>query len=284
MQSIALVPRGMQIDASEMARVASAIQIQLTRDFAPAWGIDAVCTAFPNVGSVPAGYLHVLVVPDAGGKAGFHGHVNGQPAFAVVQYAADGTWSVAASHEVIEMLVDPRGDRLVQGPDPINAHGRVHYLMEICDPCQGQPFSYQVDHNHSAAVADFCLPSFYGLGSAGPPYSKRGNVPTSFSVSNGGVLSYRTSDSKWFQLQAVGGPTRIVQVDPDALFGASGDDIHNFRGALDRHVKRYLGPPVKAPKGVGARRYAAIRELARVKAAQQCEALRARLDALGLVE
>lgn len=153
--------------------------------------------------------------------------------------------------------------------------------MEICDPCQGPLFAYQVDHNHPAAVSDFCMPSFYGLGNAGPPYSKRGNVSTAFSVEDGGVLSFQVANQDWFQLQAIGGPTRIVQVDQGALLGALGDD-HNFRGTLDRLGRTYGGPPVLKARSRGARKYIEIQKLARARAQQEVDLLTARLNALGM--
>jgi hypothetical protein len=66
------------VDAGELARVAAAIQRQVTRDFAPAWGIHATVDVFPRLdftfrgrlcahGGVP--YLSEL---DASGDAAAH--------------------------------------------------------------------------------------------------------------------------------------------------------------------------------------------------------------------
>ena len=49
------------VDAGELARVAAAIQRQVMRDFAPAWGIRATVDFFPLLEAVPADYWPVVL-------------------------------------------------------------------------------------------------------------------------------------------------------------------------------------------------------------------------------
>ena len=159
MQLVALIPQGPRISSSEMSAVASAIQVQLQRDFA-VWGISAGCTWFPKVEDMPVGVWPVFIKANAAGIAGFHARPDTDahppiPPFAVVGYASDGAWSVSASHEILEMLVDPRGDAMARGPDPTDPSRSVDFLMEICDPCQGPHFAYQVDDHQWPRVSDF---------------------------------------------------------------------------------------------------------------------------------
>lgn len=245
MQPIALVPRGLTIPATELAEVSSAIQIQLMRDFGPAWGVQASCVAYPSLVDVPSGYLPIFVVPDAKGKAGMHypaAHPD-EPPFAIVTYQTNLMWSCAASHEVIELLVDPTGARFVIGQSPIASGAMVSFLVEACDPCQDIAFAYQVDGQHAALVSDFCLPSYYGLGLSTAPFSFRGSVLAPFSVGIGGYLSWRDDAGEWFQLRSIAGPAQVFG--PLSAADVLGDQPPpSYRGWLDRLVTGYAGPEI----------------------------------------
>jgi hypothetical protein len=68
------------------------------------------------------------------GAAGIHEDKNGQP-FALVTASSNlDEWSSTASHEALEMLIDPFGNRLVAGDSPKSDQGRVSFLVEVCDP------------------------------------------------------------------------------------------------------------------------------------------------------
>ncbi|MCD0505836.1 DNA-processing protein DprA, partial [Bordetella petrii] len=99
---------------SQLTRVAAALQKQAIRDFAPLWQIPASVDAFDSLHDVPVGYWPMIVRDDIGepGAAGVHMDKNGQP-FSLIQYSD--SWSLTASHEMLEMLGDPWGNRLVAG-------------------------------------------------------------------------------------------------------------------------------------------------------------------------
>jgi len=67
----------------------------------------------------------VIIVADVKGAAGVHLDRNGQP-FALVEYG-QGWWSLTASHETLEMLADPWGNRLIAGNSPKPDQGRVEF-------------------------------------------------------------------------------------------------------------------------------------------------------------
>jgi hypothetical protein len=242
MQPIALVPRNMTIAPDELALVASAVQIQLLRDFGPAWNIQASLTAFATLAAVPQGSLIVFLVADANGRAGLHFRPqSGQPPFALVTYRADGLWSVALSHEVIELLVDPVGNRMFEGPDPQDPTSRVQFLAEPCDPCQDVTFSYQIDPSHHVYVSDFCLPAFYGLGTGSAPFTHRRSILTPYSVASGGYLSWRSDSNEWFQLSAMSGAAQFIHVSESDVLSDRTKNL-NYRGTLDRKSSNYSGP------------------------------------------
>src|SRR5690348_12372196 len=128
---LALVPVA-NIKFNDVAKVSAAIQKQIIRDFTPIWSVEATIDAFPTPNDVPVGYFPIFIVDtfDTGGQ---HKSVNNQP-FALV--AAGKSWSLAASHEALEMLVDPDGNRLVAGTSPVDSQARVEFLVEVCDPCR----------------------------------------------------------------------------------------------------------------------------------------------------
>src|SRR5262249_54288288 len=108
LQHIAMVPGTEHLDMSELPQVSAAIQQQLARHVSPIWQLNATVSAYQHLQDVPQGYWIVLITDkDLGrGIEGFHEDEHGQP-FALVRYEPD--WSAAASHEIIEMMIDPFG-------------------------------------------------------------------------------------------------------------------------------------------------------------------------------
>jgi hypothetical protein len=154
---------------------------------------------FTRPEDIPETYWPVIVRDDisAFAPAGFHGHVGSRPR-AVVQYAEG--WSLAASHETLEMLANPFGDRLVRGQSVMPGQGEVDYLVEVCDPCEDPRFGYTVN---GEMVSDFVVPDYFGsAGTAGAEYSFCGSVKAQHDVLMNGYLTWRdpTSDH-WWQLR-----------------------------------------------------------------------------------
>src|ERR1039458_10668080 len=156
LNQVALVSQSDRIQPNELAQVSAAIQKQVSRDVAPAWNIDTSVDSFQSLDDVPLGYWSVVIMDqipyDAGG---IHlNKKNGQP-FALVAYSDE--WSVTTSHETIEMLVDPSGNRTVAANSPKPKQGRVLVLVEACDPSEASQFGYTVN---GILVSDFYTPRF----------------------------------------------------------------------------------------------------------------------------
>ena len=151
---IALTTLTSRVDMGDLVEVAAALQNQATRDLGHIWGIAATVNAFAY-DQIPVGYWPVFVydhVPDA---AGVHMTEQGQP-YALVQYGP--TWSLTASHECMEMLVDPSGMMTKPGPSIMPDQGRVEYLVEVCDPCESVSFAYSIN---GVTVSDFYTPHYF---------------------------------------------------------------------------------------------------------------------------
>ena len=170
---VALVSEVKQVKPPELCRVSAALQRQVARDFGPIWQINATVDAFVSLEDVPVGYWPMIVETqlDQPGAAGIHLDKDGQP-FSLIEY--NDTWSLTASHECLEMLADPFGNRLAAGQSPKSNQGRVEFLVEVADPCEAVAFSYRVN---GQVVSDFYTPNYFDpIKSGGTRYSFSGAV------------------------------------------------------------------------------------------------------------
>ena len=137
-----------------MDRVARALQTQVDRDLDPVWGVRARVEVAAE-DAVPSGAWPIYVLDEPRHGLGVHVDPNGRP-YAETRSGAD--WSLRASHELLEMLADPDGQRFMLGRCTATRSPRlqVGYLVEVCDPCQ--TFHYEVD---GVVVSDFVTPDYY---------------------------------------------------------------------------------------------------------------------------
>ncbi len=190
---VALVADTEAVSRREVTRVAAALDKQVTRDFGPLWGGLATVDPVFSLEDVPVGYWPIVLrdrikVP---GADGFHKDRFGQP-FARV--ALTDSWSLTASHECLEMLADPFGDRMIPGPSPKEEEGRVSYLVEVCDPPESEEFAYTAN---DVLVSDFITPSFYDpVKAEGTRYSFTGAVKEPRQVLEGGYISWRNQTNE----------------------------------------------------------------------------------------
>jgi hypothetical protein len=195
--NLALVSQVPDVELADLSRVAAAVQKQIIRDFGPIWNIEAGITAFGGVEDVPVDYWIVCLCYSVPSGNGGHRDCDGRPA-AFVEWTDD--WSLSASHEVLEMLVDPWGKRLVAGPSIKPDQGRVEYLVEVSDPCQSLEFAYTIN---GEVVSDFYTPRYFDpVISSGVRYSYSGKVTEPRQVLKGGYLSWFDSvGRRWWQSQ-----------------------------------------------------------------------------------
>jgi hypothetical protein len=227
---VALVSEESKIKAAELAKVAGALSKQISRDFGPIWKINADVAAYEQLEDVPLDYWPIIVKDDIGdpSAAGYHEDKHGQP-FSLVQY--DGSWSLTASHECLEMLADPFGRRTVAGESPVKGQGRVNFLVEVCDPCEAASCAYTIN---GIQVSDFYTPNYFDpMPSDGVRYSYTGKLKEPRQVLKDGYLSwYVPSTKKWWQRNWFGG-TKAVDgaIKNFTLTGT------NVRAAIDRHTE-----------------------------------------------
>jgi hypothetical protein len=226
--NLALVSEVEGHDPADVARVAAALQRQAARDFGPIWDVCATVDAFPALEDVPVGYWPMIVRDDieVEGAAGIHLDKEGQP-FALITYSD--SWSLTASHEMLEMLGDPSGNRLIPGQSPHPDQGRVEFLIEVCDPSEGAEFGYTVN---DILVSDFYTPRFFEpVAVQGARYSFTGAIEAPREILRGGYISWHdpVSDHWWQQ--------RWFDAEPEFLdLGVFEESTQSLRAEIDRRT------------------------------------------------
>lgn len=209
---VALVSLTDEISARDLQQAGAAVQKQLVRDFLPVWGLRATLDTFADLSSVPSDYLQVIVFNDPqelsglgarvgpeyaarlvddferGRLTGLHTNSLTREPLALVQ--ASDSWSVVLSHEVLELVADPYGNRLIAAAHPRDATQRVKYLLEVCDPCQA--VWYPVN---GVPVSDFYLPRYFDPVAVDRlRYSFTGEIGRPLEILDGGYLTWVDPD------------------------------------------------------------------------------------------
>lgn len=159
---ISVINESTVLSDEEITPVIAALQKQVTNDFRPAWGTDAEITLIPKNSQPPSGswWLVILDDSDQAGALGYHDLTSeGLPmgkVFAASDLKAGTSWTVTASHELLEMLADPNINLNVFVQKE-NTAG-ILYAYEVCDACEDDSFGYQIDN---IQVSDFVYPAWF---------------------------------------------------------------------------------------------------------------------------
>ena len=218
MTQIVLVDQTRKIDPALLHTAAIALNLQVSRDLPSAWtDVSATVGVAPSLQAIPHGAWPVFLVHSLPpGEGGYHMDKHNQPYAKVIATPDDASWTIDASHEIIEMLVDPFGNRMhssqaikISGDGVVDTDGLFNYLVEACDPCEANNFAYDIG---GIAVSDFITPRFYDASvTPGVNYSFKGNIKRPRELLKGGYISYVDSSGAWQQ---------ILWVDP-------GDPVYN---------------------------------------------------------
>jgi len=236
--NLALVSEVPDHDPSDVSTVAAALQKQLARDLGPIWNLTGTVDALPTLEDVPVGYWPMIVRADIEfeGAAGVHQDKDGQP-FALITYSD--SWSLTASHELCEMVVDPIGEHLIAGPSIHPEQGRVEYLVEVCDPSEAAQFGYTVN---DILVSDFYTPRFFEpVPAPGVRYSFTGALTEPRQVLVGGYLSWHDPVSDhWWQQRWFASEPEFVDLD---IFDAREESVRAIIDRLTPHPELFQGLP-----------------------------------------
>jgi hypothetical protein len=214
-KQLAVVSETARLEFEEVAVVAAALQRQMLEHFSEHWDVGAIVNAYRRLEEVPTHYWPIMIVDHIQGAAGIHHDDRGQP-FALVTFGP--SWSLAASHECLEMLVDPSGNTLRVGPVPAiegvlasTSSSDVEFLVEICDPCEDPRYAYHID---GILVSEFYTREYFApRPSSGAQYSFNYSITAPREVLPGGYLSWRDPISgTWQQIDAANGEPSVIDL------------------------------------------------------------------------
>jgi hypothetical protein len=193
---VGLVDTTGKLDTHLVQATAAALNIQVMRDLPQYWDIKATVRYLPDPKRIPVGVWPVFLVSKLPpGEGGVHLDKKNQPYSLVIGTPGSTDWTIDASHETLEMLVDPAGNRLqvsqaieIAGRDVQDAAGQFEYLVEACDPCEANQYAYSIQ---GIAVSDFITPRFYDpVATPGTRYSFAGHVQRPRQILPGGYISF----------------------------------------------------------------------------------------------
>ena len=211
---IGLVDKTKKIDPALLTAAAAALNVQVIQDLPKYWPITATVQYLSEPTHIPVGTWPLFLVASLPpGEGGFHMNKHKQPYAEVIASPESEEWTIDASHEIIEMLVDPYGNRMqtsqaiaIQGDDVVDAPGKFNYLVEAADPCEADSYTYSIQ---GIAVSDFITPHFYDAGQVtSTNYSFTGAIKRPRQVLPGGYISYVNLETNEWQ--------QILWVDPNS--------------------------------------------------------------------
>jgi hypothetical protein len=218
---ISVVNRSHVLPDAEAQRAVRAINRQFSEDFEPYWQFGATLR-LDSAEDRAAEHVGKVALPKLPGRRGdaviylmdkaYHDRNGGDVPFGFVfldicKNAGD-EWTVALSHEAIELVGDPLNNLLVQGPHPHDHRHLVFHMFELCDAVQGE--TYELD---GVRLSNFVLPGYFARGSVpgarndflGRP--TRGEVLAPFGIAPGGYLCFYDGErdgDKWTSVMPEG--------------------------------------------------------------------------------
>ena len=204
---IAVINASTIIEDDDIPPVIQALQQQVTNDFLPAWGVDANLSFVAAGSTPPAGswWLSILDDSDQAGALGYHDLTpDGLPlgkVFAATDLKYGNSWSVTASHELLEMLADPNINLTVLVQNA-NTSGTL-FAYEVCDACEADNLGYKIG---SVLVSDFVYPSWFEdfRAKGSTQFDKCDHIQEPFELLPEGYIGiFKVSDGTgWTQLTA----------------------------------------------------------------------------------
>jgi hypothetical protein len=200
MITVAVMNSSRTITDGEIQAMLPAFETQWNRDLAPAWGIDQVTMPFFAAGAAPpkgAWWLVWLDDSDQADALAYHDLTDeGLPlskVFVKTIKADKASLSVAATHELCEMAVDPTINLAAQ-----DSKG-TFWAYESADPVEADQFGYEIG---TVLVTDFLLPTWFDFKGSSGPYDFKGHCTDAFQILSGGYAQQFNESSGWVQLNA----------------------------------------------------------------------------------
>lgn len=218
MISVVCVNQSTVLNDAQVQACVDGLQKQVDEHFFPAWGIEAQLSVRDKSMPITLGEWELVFADNSDqiGALGYHETTaNGDPigyVFAKDDLDSGTSWTVTASHELLEMLADP-DIQTVEEQD--NAGGSITFRMkEVCDPCEDDSLAYDIARNETALklpdgspilVSDFVFPEYFNQNApAGAKLDFCGKISKPLQILSGGYMGVLQvpATSKWTQIQA----------------------------------------------------------------------------------
>lgn len=188
MIKIAILNESTVISDADVQACVGALAVQVARDFFPWWGVMAQLNFHPSKIAPPNTWqLIIFDDSDQADALGYHElTAGGLPlgkVFARSDQLAGTSWTVTASHELLEMLADPNIELAAEFD---SADGSISfYSYEVADAVEADILGYKIQ---GVLVSDFVTPAWFQAAAPGPR-DHRGAVKNSFELAPGGYIS-----------------------------------------------------------------------------------------------
>jgi hypothetical protein len=204
--NLAMINACTVLSDAEIQKALPAFNKQLARDFAPIWGVESHIRFIGKGKTIPKGYWWISILDDADG-AGYLGYHDLTPegyplgkAFAKTDIDNGYNWTITATHEILEMLIDP-SINLVAFIEEGKYAGKL-FAYEVCDACEADELGYNID---GTMVSDFVtLDYFEWFHTKTTGFDFRNKIKAPFQILPGGYMSvYDIRDGNgWQQITA----------------------------------------------------------------------------------
>lgn len=169
---IAIINLSTNVTDAQVGAIVPALQKQVSEHLQAAWRVNAVLKFYPKGSPAPKGDwpLSIMDVSDVLDDSGYHNaDANGPFARVFVKTAMDANqeWTAVASHELLEMLIDPYANLASFVPSDDIGNVGQYYDLEVCDPVFTE--SYLIDN---VTVSDFVFPEWFAPWVAQPDPNK----------------------------------------------------------------------------------------------------------------
>lgn len=160
--NVAIINNSQVLKDDEIAAVVPALQTQVSKHLAPKWSIDATLQFVPSGKNAPADSwrLEIWDDTDQPPDAGYH-TVGAEmipygKVFVNTVKKYTNNWTITASHELLEMLVNPYA--MLPAYISLNDTAGFFVNLEVCDPVSPDVNGYQID---DVWVSDFVFPEWF---------------------------------------------------------------------------------------------------------------------------
>lgn len=187
-----------KVSDADIQKMIPAFAQQWNKDLQPVWGVDTATFTFTPKGHAPAAGTWWVVFLDDSDQAGalaYHDLTNeGLPiskVFVKSILSDNSSVSVAATHELCEMAVDPWLNSAYQDPEG------TFWAGEVCDPVEDDQYGYQIGE---ILVTDFVTPNWFAHQHASSAIDLKGHAKAAFVVLSGGYAQKFDAKSGWVQV------------------------------------------------------------------------------------